>query len=59
MTPAERILEDDAPDLQGDISDKEWVAEMERRAQRVLNGEPGIPWEQVEAAVRQRFPPKQ
>lgn len=36
-------------------SEEEWIAEIERRAQAVLDGEPGIPWEDVKAAVSQRL----
>jgi putative addiction module component (TIGR02574 family) len=55
-TVAAKLLDSlNAPDLQEDISNDEWVAEIERRAQRALNGEPGIPWEQVEANVRQHL----
>ncbi len=33
----------------------EVLAEIARRAEAVLDGEAGIPWEQVEADVRQRL----
>jgi putative addiction module component (TIGR02574 family) len=36
-------------------SDEEWLAEIARRADRASNGQPGIPWEQVEANVRRRL----
>ena len=39
---------------EGDVN-AAWDAEIERRARRVLNGEPGIPWEQVEAEARARL----
>jgi putative addiction module component (TIGR02574 family) len=32
-----------------------WDAEIDRRVRRVLDGEPGIPWEQVEAEARARL----
>ncbi len=38
----------------GDV-DAAWDAEIDRRARRVLAGEPGIPWEQVEAEARARL----
>jgi hypothetical protein len=34
---------------------KEWLAEIARRADKALEGEPGIPWEQVQEHVRERF----
>lgn len=36
-------------------TDEEWVAEIERRAQAAIAGEPGIPWEEVRAAVKRRL----
>ncbi len=36
-------------------SEEEWIVEIERRVQSVLDGEPGIPWEDVKAAVSQRL----
>lgn len=39
---------------EGDVS-AAWDAEIERRARRVLAGQPGIPWEQVEAEARARM----
>lgn len=39
---------------EGDVN-AAWNAEIERRARRVLSGEPGIPWEQVEAEARARL----
>jgi putative addiction module component (TIGR02574 family) len=37
------------------VSDEEWLAEIGRRADRAQNGQPGIPWEQVEANVHRRL----
>jgi putative addiction module component (TIGR02574 family) len=34
---------------------QEWIAEIERRARAVLAGEPGIPWEEARAEIRQRL----
>jgi putative addiction module component (TIGR02574 family) len=34
---------------------EEWIAEIERRARAVLAGEPGIPWEEARAEIRQRL----
>jgi putative addiction module component (TIGR02574 family) len=47
---------DDAPIAEADEVEREWAAEIERRARRVLTGEsPGVPWEQVERSVRSRL----
>ena len=47
---------DDAPIAETDEVEREWAAEIERRARRVLAGEsPGVPWEQVERSVRSRL----
>jgi putative addiction module component (TIGR02574 family) len=36
--------------------EREWGAEIERRARRVLAGEsPGVPWEEVKRSVRSRL----
>jgi putative addiction module component (TIGR02574 family) len=43
------------PPSQVEPPEKEWLAEIERRARRVLAGEPGIPWEDVRSAIRQRL----
>ena len=37
-----------------DHTDEEWVAEIERRAQAAVSGEPGIPWEEVRAVIMRR-----
>jgi hypothetical protein len=37
------------------ISVEEWGAEIERRARAAVNGEPGIPWEEVLAAAKRRL----
>jgi hypothetical protein len=37
------------------LTDEEWMAEISRRVEKALAGEPGIPWEQVESDVRQRL----
>lgn len=34
-----------------DKSDEDWIAEIERRVQAVLDGEPGIPWEDAKAEI--------
>lgn len=34
---------------------EEWSAEIERRARAAINGEPGIAWEEVLAAIKQRL----
>lgn len=36
-------------------TDEEWIAEIERRARAAIAGEPGIPWEEVRAAVKRRL----
>lgn len=36
-------------------TDEEWIAEIERRARAAIAGEPGIPWEEVRAAVTRRL----
>jgi putative addiction module component (TIGR02574 family) len=47
---------DDAPPAEADRLDeveRQWGAEIERRARRVLaGGSPGVPWEEVERSVR-------
>jgi putative addiction module component (TIGR02574 family) len=44
-----------SPNALDHVSDEEWLAEIGRRADRALDGQPGIPWEQVEANVRRRL----
>jgi putative addiction module component (TIGR02574 family) len=47
---------DDAPIAEADDVEREWGAEIERRARRVLAGKSaGVPWEQVERSVRGRL----
>jgi putative addiction module component (TIGR02574 family) len=47
---------DDAPIAEADEVARDWGAEVERRARRVLAGEsPGVPWEKVERGVRDRL----
>jgi putative addiction module component (TIGR02574 family) len=36
-------------------TDAEWIAEIERRAQAAVDGEPGIAWEEVRSAVKRRL----
>ena len=47
---------DDAPPAEADRLDeidRQWGAEIERRARRVLSGgSPGVPWDEVERGVR-------
>jgi putative addiction module component (TIGR02574 family) len=38
-----------------DRSYEEWIAEIERRAHAALAGEPGIPWEEARASIKQRL----
>jgi putative addiction module component (TIGR02574 family) len=46
---------DDLPVIEAEEVEREWGAEIERRARRVLAGEsPGEPWEKVERSVRDR-----
>ena len=42
-----------APAVEED--DQEWIAEIERRAQAALDGEPGIDWEEARSAIQQRL----
>jgi putative addiction module component (TIGR02574 family) len=44
-----------SPNAIDNLSDEEWLAEIGRRADRASDGQPGIPWEQVEANVRRRI----
>jgi hypothetical protein len=47
---------DDPPDTEADAIDREWGAEVERRARRVLNGDsPGIRWPEVARKVKNRL----
>ena len=47
---------DDVPVAEADEVEREWGAEIARRARRVLAGEsPGVPWEKVERSVRGRL----
>lgn len=36
-------------------TDEEWIAKIEHRAQAAIAGEPGVPWEEVRAAVKRRL----
>jgi putative addiction module component (TIGR02574 family) len=36
-------------------TDEEWIAEIERRAQAALAGDPGVPWEEVRSAIKRRL----
>jgi putative addiction module component (TIGR02574 family) len=36
-------------------TDEEWIAEIERRAQAAIAGEPGVPWEKVRSAIKRRL----
>ena len=36
-------------------TDEEWITEIERRARAAIAGEPGIPWDEVRAAVKRRI----
>jgi putative addiction module component (TIGR02574 family) len=46
----------EAPDLQGDLTDEEWLAEMERRADDVASGRvQGIPGDQAIADLRRKL----
>ncbi len=35
--------------------DAAWAVEIRRRVERVRSGEPGIPWESVQAEIKQRL----
>ena len=44
-----------APRHAPERTDEEWIAEIERRTQAALAGEPGIPWEEVQSAIKRRL----
>ena len=44
------------PTAKAEEIEREWGAEIERRARRMLAGEsPGVPWEEVKRSVRSRL----
>ena len=46
----------EAPDLQGGLTDEEWLAEMERRADDVTSGRvQGVPGDQAIADLRRKL----
>jgi putative addiction module component (TIGR02574 family) len=48
-------LHDGERSLDADAVDAAWTAEIRRRVDRVLAGEPGIPWEKVRAEGQARL----
>jgi putative addiction module component (TIGR02574 family) len=45
-----------APEAEAEEIEREWGAEIERRARRVLAGDsPGVPWEEVKRNVGSRL----
>lgn len=53
---AARLLETLDPDSASEDSvDAAWAPEIRRRAERVLDGEPGVPWPEAKARILEKL----
>ena len=48
-------LLDSLPPIPDQRSGQDWIDEVERRARAALTGEPGVPWAEAQALIRERL----